>query len=68
MVSDADASEEAEVDTDTAGEAKELCGPLRFAKATDVLEPLTAVVVVTDWKVGVGGKLDVPIGSSIYIA
>ena len=48
MISHADASEEAKVDTDTAGEAKELCGPLRFAKATDVLEPLTAVVVVTD--------------------
>ena len=48
MVSDADASEEAKVDIDTAGEAKELCEPLRFAKATDVLGPLKAAVVVTD--------------------
>jgi hypothetical protein len=68
IISDTDASEEAKVDNDATGEAKELFGPLRLAKTTDVLGPLKAAVVVTDWKVGVGGKLEVPIGSSICIA
>ena len=47
-MTDADASDEAKGDTDAEGEAKELCRPFRFAKATDVLEPLVAFVVTTD--------------------
>ena len=54
VISDTDASEEAMVDDDAEEEAKELFGPLKFVKATDVLGPLKVAVVVTDWKVGVG--------------
>ena len=47
-MTDDDASEEAKGDTDTEEEAKELCRPCKFAKATDVLEPFLAFVVTTD--------------------
>ena len=40
-------------DTDAEEEAKELCRPWKFAKATDVLEPALAFVVTRDGKVGV---------------